>query len=82
VSQRFCRKNARRSSTAIACRTVCTAGLFFVYGSDCGSQAQPTDDTVSQSPRNRIGQGRPNVPLNSREMLQLSSATLRKTRDA
>ncbi len=57
-----------------------TEGLYAVNGRFTGSQAQPTELTVSQSPRKCTGHGLPKV---LRKPLQTSSfRSFRKTFDA
>ena len=50
--------NQRRSSIETAWRITSTLGLSAVYGNVAGSQTQPTDDTVSQSPTKCTGKRR------------------------
>src|SRR5262249_43960228 len=47
---RFVRKNARRSSIAIAWRPISMSGLSAAYGRCNGFSIQPTELTVSQTP--------------------------------
>ena len=48
----------------IACLTVLILGFVAVKGKIAGSQTQPTDETVSQTPMNSTGKRRSSLPFN------------------